>query len=67
MMQEYKITMGQKRAKKEPVPNLPNWQMDDFGTDPRQKRNRPQTEKNKKKLREKVFICRIKCSKIKIG
>ena len=51
MMQEYKITMGQKRDKKEPVPNLPNWQMDDFGTDPRQKRNRPQTEKNKKKLR----------------
>lgn len=61
MMQEYKITMGrkrtgtklakgQKRTGTKLTPNLPNWQMDDFGTDPRQdkKRNRHQIKKIRK-------------------
>ena len=52
MMQEYKITMGQKRDKKEPVPNLPNWQMDDFGIDPRQKRDKNGTDPRQKKIRK---------------
>ena len=46
MMQEYKITMGQKRDKKEPVPNCPKGQKRTGTKLPRQKKDKKEPAPN---------------------
>ena len=53
MMQEYKITMGQKRDKKEPVPNCPKGQ----------KRTGTKLPKGTKKNRYQIYLVKQKKDK----